>query len=111
MGASLHRVGHRLVEERSSNSKPPRCVSPLVAFASKKPESMFSSYTSKVPPPRSQSRMFYSLFLPRPYVMAAAVGSLMMHSTFRTEISPAWRVATSMAITSVIRASMFLFNF
>jgi hypothetical protein len=78
---------------RWSKSSPPRCVSPDVAFTSKKPESMFSSDTSKVPPPRSYTRMFCSFFLSSPYAMAAAVGSLMMRSTFSPEITPASRVA------------------
>ena len=82
-----------------SKSSPPRCVSPLVALTSKTPPSIVSSVTSKVPPPRSKTRMFSSLsFLSRPYAMAAAVGSLMTRSTVRPAMVPAslvaWRCAS-----------------
>mmetsp|Transcript_32269 Transcript_32269/g.80930 ORF Transcript_32269/g.80930 Transcript_32269/m.80930 type:complete len:230 (+) Transcript_32269:901-1590(+) len=51
---------------RWSKSSPPRWVSPLVARASKTPSSMVRTDTSKVPPPRSYTRMFCSPFLSRP---------------------------------------------
>mmetsp|Transcript_29208 Transcript_29208/g.95267 ORF Transcript_29208/g.95267 Transcript_29208/m.95267 type:complete len:220 (-) Transcript_29208:32-691(-) len=55
---------------------------------------MVSSVTSKVPPPRSKMSTFFSPpFLSRPYAMAAAVGSLMMRSTFRPAMAPASLVA------------------
>mmetsp|Transcript_21305 Transcript_21305/g.54268 ORF Transcript_21305/g.54268 Transcript_21305/m.54268 type:complete len:335 (-) Transcript_21305:313-1317(-) len=84
---------------RLSKSSPPRCVSPDVAITSKTPLSMVSSDTSKVPPPRSKTRMFFSPdFLSRPYAIAAAVGSLMMRITLRPAMVPAslvaWRCAS-----------------
>mmetsp|Transcript_25360 Transcript_25360/g.59178 ORF Transcript_25360/g.59178 Transcript_25360/m.59178 type:complete len:223 (+) Transcript_25360:377-1045(+) len=84
---------------RLSKSSPPRWVSPDVAITSNTPLSMVSSETSKVPPPRSKTRMFFSPdFLSRPYAMAAAVGSLMMRITLRPEMVPAslvaWRCAS-----------------
>merc|ERR1719258_605748 len=58
---------------RLSKSSPPKWVSPEVAITSKTPLSIVSSDTSKVPPPRSKTRMFFSPdFLSRPYAMAAA---------------------------------------
>mmetsp|Transcript_2792 Transcript_2792/g.8024 ORF Transcript_2792/g.8024 Transcript_2792/m.8024 type:complete len:214 (+) Transcript_2792:1091-1732(+) len=79
---------------RWSKSSPPRCVSPSVAFTSNTPSSMVRRVTSKVPPPRSKTRMFFSpSFLSRPYAIAAAVGSLMMRITLRPEMVPASLVA------------------
>ena len=54
---------------RWSKSSPPRWVSPLVASTSKTPLSMVSRVTSKVPPPRSKTRMFFS-----PALLVEAVG-------------------------------------
>mmetsp|Transcript_11703 Transcript_11703/g.37151 ORF Transcript_11703/g.37151 Transcript_11703/m.37151 type:complete len:237 (+) Transcript_11703:852-1562(+) len=52
---------------RLSKSSPPRCVSPDVAMTSNTPLSMVRRETSKVPPPRSKTRMFFSPdFLSRP---------------------------------------------
>uniref|UniRef100_A0A7C8YIY0 Uncharacterized protein n=1 Tax=Opuntia streptacantha TaxID=393608 RepID=A0A7C8YIY0_OPUST len=55
---------------RLSKSSPPRWVSPAVAFTSKIPSSIVSNETSKVPPPRSKIRTFFSpvlvAFLSRP---------------------------------------------
>mmetsp|Transcript_27886 Transcript_27886/g.90121 ORF Transcript_27886/g.90121 Transcript_27886/m.90121 type:complete len:237 (-) Transcript_27886:652-1362(-) len=52
---------------RLSKSSPPRWVSPEVAITSKTPLSMVRRDTSKVPPPRSNTRMFFSPdFLSRP---------------------------------------------
>mmetsp|Transcript_24358 Transcript_24358/g.62816 ORF Transcript_24358/g.62816 Transcript_24358/m.62816 type:complete len:315 (-) Transcript_24358:538-1482(-) len=84
---------------RLSKSSPPRCVSPEVAITSKTPLSMVRSDTSNVPPPRSNTRMFFSpSFLSRPYAIAAAVGSLMMRITLSPAIVPAsfvaWRCAS-----------------
>mmetsp|Transcript_11627 Transcript_11627/g.29822 ORF Transcript_11627/g.29822 Transcript_11627/m.29822 type:complete len:349 (+) Transcript_11627:402-1448(+) len=45
---------------RWSKSSPPRWVSPLVESTSNTPSSMVSTETSKVPPPRSKTRMFFS---------------------------------------------------
>lgn len=45
---------------RWSKSSPPKWVSPLVATTSKTPSSMVRTETSKVPPPRSNTRMFFS---------------------------------------------------
>mmetsp|Transcript_5011 Transcript_5011/g.10806 ORF Transcript_5011/g.10806 Transcript_5011/m.10806 type:complete len:204 (+) Transcript_5011:1281-1892(+) len=79
---------------RWSKSCPPRWVSPAVASTSKTPPSMDNSVTSKVPPPRSNTRMFSSLsFLSSPYAMAAAVGSLMTLSIVSPAIFPASLVA------------------
>mmetsp|Transcript_27878 Transcript_27878/g.82008 ORF Transcript_27878/g.82008 Transcript_27878/m.82008 type:complete len:467 (-) Transcript_27878:734-2134(-) len=82
---------------RWSKSSPPRCVSPAVALTSKTPSSMESIVTSKVPPPRSYTRMFCSPFPPlalsRPYAIAAAVGSLMMRRTSSPAMVPASLVA------------------
>ncbi len=47
---------------RWSQSSPPRCVSPLVAFTSTTPSPISSSETSKVPPPRSKTRTVWSSF-------------------------------------------------
>ena len=77
-----------------SKSSPPRCVSPFVASTSNTPLSIVSTVTSKVPPPRSNTRMFFSpSFLSRPYAMAAAVGSLMIRCTAKPAIVPASFVA------------------
>ena len=66
-------------------------MSPFVALTSKTPSSIVNKETSKVPPPRSKIRTFFSLavFLSRPYAMAAAVGSLIILYTFNPAIAPA----------------------
>mmetsp|Transcript_11053 Transcript_11053/g.47204 ORF Transcript_11053/g.47204 Transcript_11053/m.47204 type:complete len:423 (+) Transcript_11053:547-1815(+) len=91
-----------------SKSSPPRCVSPLVETTSNTPLSMVRMETSKVPPPRSKTRMFFSPFLSRPYAIAAAVGSLMMRATFKPEMVPAslvaWRCASLKYAGTVITA-------
>jgi hypothetical protein len=51
---------------RSSQSSPPRWLSPLVAFTSTTPSPISSSETSKVPPPRSKTRIVWSLSLSSP---------------------------------------------
>jgi hypothetical protein len=70
---------------------------------SKIPSLMVRMETSKVPPPRSNTRIFFSpvsppALLSRPYAMAAAVGSLMMRTMLRLAIVPAslvaWRCAS-----------------
>ena len=82
---------------RWSKSSPPRCVSPFVDFTSnwREPSTSYSSRTemSYVPPPRSNTAIFSSFFLSRPYASAAAVGSLMMRRTSRPAILPASLVA------------------
>ncbi len=78
---------------RWSQSSPPRWVSPLVESTSNTPSPMSRIDTSNVPPPRSNTAIFSFFFLSRPYASAAAVGSLMMRSTFRPAISPASLVA------------------
>ncbi|CAM5721787.1 hypothetical protein SFUMM280S_02053 [Streptomyces fumanus] len=78
---------------RWSQSSPPSRVSPLVALTSMTPSPISSSDTSKVPPPRSKTRTVWSFSRSRPYASAAAVGSLMIRSTFRPAISPASLVA------------------
>jgi hypothetical protein len=55
---------------------------------------MVKMLTSKVPPPRSNTRIFFSPpFLSKPYAIAAAVGSLMIRATFKPAIIPASLVA------------------
>jgi len=50
--------------------------------------------TSKVPPPKSKTKIFYSPdFLSKPYAIAAAVGSFKILTTFIPEIVPASLVA------------------
>ncbi len=78
---------------RWSKSSPPRKVSPWVAFTSKTPSPISRIDMSKVPPPRSKTAIFSSFFLSSPYASEAAVGSLMMRSTFRPAILPASFVA------------------
>ena len=46
--------------KRASKSSPPKCVSPAVALTSKMPSSMVNKDTSKVPPPRSKIKTFFS---------------------------------------------------
>jgi len=54
--------------------------------------------TSKVPPPRSNTRIVWSApSLSRPYASAAAVGSLMIRNTSRPAICPASLVAVRWA--------------
>ncbi len=93
---------------RWSKSSPPRCVSPLVDFTSKTPSASSSTEMSYVPPPRSNTAIFSSFFLSRPYASAAAVGSLMMRSTSRPAILPAslvaWRWASLKYAGTVITA-------
>ncbi len=51
---------------RLSKSSPPRCVSPAVLFTSKTPSPTSRMETSKVPPPRSKTRMVSCFFLSNP---------------------------------------------
>mmetsp|Transcript_70721 Transcript_70721/g.183547 ORF Transcript_70721/g.183547 Transcript_70721/m.183547 type:complete len:212 (+) Transcript_70721:1236-1871(+) len=80
-----------------SKSSPPKRVSPPVALTSTMPPSMWSTETSKVPPPKSNTRTWDALSSPafwsKPYPNAAAVGSLMMRRTSRPAIAPAACVA------------------
>ena len=80
-----------------SKSSPPKWVSPAVDLTSKIPSSMVKMETSKVPPPRSKMSTLVSFpshfFLSNPYAIAAAVGSLMILSTFRPDSVPASFVA------------------
>ncbi len=92
-----------------SMSVPPSCVSPEVDLTSKTPSPSSMMVTSKVPPPRSKTRIFDSLScLSRPYANDAAVGSLMMRTTLRPAISPAslvaWRWLSSKYAGTVITA-------
>ena len=95
---------------RRSKSSPPRKVSPLVALTSMTPSPISRMEISKVPPPRSYTAIFSSPFLSRPYDSAAAVGSLMMRSTFRPAIFPAslvaWRWESSKYAGTVTTASV-----
>mmetsp|Transcript_30660 Transcript_30660/g.96505 ORF Transcript_30660/g.96505 Transcript_30660/m.96505 type:complete len:215 (+) Transcript_30660:63-707(+) len=63
---------------RWSKPSPPRHVSPFVTTTSKTPLSGVRWDPSKATPPRRYTRMFFSVSLPGPSAMAAAVGSLMM---------------------------------
>lgn len=68
----------------SANFKPIAKLSRATTAASliHSPLSIASKVTSKVPPPRSNTRMFSSTpSLSRPYAIAAAVGSLITRST------------------------------
>jgi len=79
-----------------SKSSPPKWVSPAVALTSKIPLSIVRMDTSKVPPPKSKIKTFFSpfsVYLSRPYAIAAAVGSLIILSTFNPAIIPASFVA------------------
>ena len=78
-----------------SKSSPPKWVSPAVALTSKIPSSIVSNETSKVPPPKSKIKTFFSPdpFLSRPYAIAAAVGSLIILRTFNPAMIPASLVA------------------
>ena len=51
---------------RLSKSSPPRCVSPEVERTSKTPSPTSSTETSKVPPPRSKTRMVSLDFFSKP---------------------------------------------
>jgi hypothetical protein len=45
-----------------SKSSPPRCVSPDVLIVSNTPSSIDKILTSKVPPPKSKTKIVYSPF-------------------------------------------------
>ena len=75
-------------------SDPPSWVSPEVERTWKTPSSKSMMVTSRVPPPRSKTRIFWDCpALSRPYARAAAVGSLMIRTTSRPAILPASLVA------------------
>lgn len=77
-----------------SKSSPPRKVSPFVDCTSSTPCCISRIETSKVPPPRSYTAISLSSSIcSTPYANAAAVGSLMIRSTFKPAIAPASRVA------------------
>ncbi len=78
---------------RSSQSSPPKWVSPFVAFTSITPSPTSRMLTSNVPPPRSKTKIVSSVFLSKPYAKAAAVGSLMILNTSRPAMRPASLVA------------------
>ena len=94
-----------------SKSSPPRCVSPLVDFTSNTPSPSSSMDISNVPPPRSNTAIFWSLLvLSRPYANAAAVGSFTIRRTVRPAISPAsfvaWRCESLKYAGTVMTASV-----
>lgn len=74
-----------------SKSCPPKWVSPLVDFTSLQPSPMQSTVTSKVPPPKSNTRMFLSstVLFSMSNAKLAAVGSFMILRTLRPAILPA----------------------
>src|SRR5205807_4199761 len=76
-----------------SKLSPPRWLSPAVAFTSNTPSPISSTETSNVPPPRSKTRIVWSVSLSRPYASEAAVGSLMIRLTSSPAILPASFVA------------------
>ena len=77
-----------------SMSVPPSCVSPLVDTTSNTPSPKSIIVTSRVPPPRSKTIIFWSFSdLSRPYASAAAVGSLIILTTSSPAIAPASFVA------------------
>mmetsp|Transcript_79712 Transcript_79712/g.185075 ORF Transcript_79712/g.185075 Transcript_79712/m.185075 type:complete len:267 (+) Transcript_79712:1319-2119(+) len=95
---------------RLLKSSPPKRVSPATAFTSKIPSSIVRSATSHVPPPKSNTSTFCSSGRrSKPYAIAAAVGSLMIRSTFKPESAPlsfvAWRWASLKYTGTVITAS------
>ncbi len=95
-----------------SKSSPPRWVSPFVDLTSKMPLPISRIEISKVPPPRSNTAIFPSFLLSSPKARAAAVGSLMIRTTFRPAILPAslvaWRWLSSKYAGTVITASLTL---
>mmetsp|Transcript_11653 Transcript_11653/g.32904 ORF Transcript_11653/g.32904 Transcript_11653/m.32904 type:complete len:291 (+) Transcript_11653:1179-2051(+) len=80
-----------------SKSSPPKRVSPPVPLTSTMPPSIWSTDTSKVPPPKSKTStcdaFFSPIFWSNPYPSAAAVGSLMIRKTSRPAMAPAACVA------------------
>ncbi|MCG3135090.1 MAG: hypothetical protein HMLKMBBP_02593 [Planctomycetes bacterium] len=94
-----------------SKSSPPRCVSPLVESTSKTPSAIWRIDTSNVPPPRSNTTIFFSCFsLFSPYASAAAVGSFTMRRTLRPAMRPAsfvaWRCESLKYAGTVMTASV-----
>ncbi len=79
----------------SSISSPPNWVSPAVDNTSTTPSPYSITVTSKVPPPRSRTQIFNnsSETLSNPYAKHAAVGSLIILTTSKPAISPAFLVA------------------
>ena len=59
-------LSQRKLTMRLSKSSPPRWVSPFVESTSKTPSPNSRMETSKVPPPRSKTTIFSSLFFSRP---------------------------------------------
>ena len=76
-----------------SKSSPPRWLFPAVASTSTTPSPISITETSKVPPPRSYTIIFWDTDLSNPYANAADVGSLMIRSTLKPAIFPAFFVA------------------
>jgi len=69
-------------------------VSPEVDMTSNILLSIDRIETSKVPPPKSKTNIFYSsALLSNPYAIAAAVGSFNILTTFKPAITPASFVA------------------
>ena len=66
-------------------------MSPLVALTSLMPPPIDSTETSKVPPPKSKTRMFLSstVLLSKSKAKLAAVGSLIILRTLSPAIFPA----------------------
>ena len=81
------------MQSPNTKSSPPRCVSPDVAKTSNTPSPTSNTETSKVPPPRSKTRIVSLSFLSNPYDNDAAVGSLIIRKTSNPAILPASFVA------------------
>jgi len=63
-------------------------------MTSKTPLSIYKIDTSNVPPPKSNTIIFFSyIYLSNPYAIAAAVGSFNILKTFKPAIAPASLVA------------------
>ena len=76
-----------------SQSSPPSLESPDVDFTSNTPSEISNIETSKVPPPKSNTSIFWSSLFSSPYERDAAVGSFIILNTFNPAIWPASFVA------------------
>src|SRR5262249_57357300 len=89
-----HPVDDRLVEVVAAEM-----IVAVRGLTSKTPSPSSRTDTSKVPPPRSKTRIVWSVFsLSSPYASSAAVGSLMIRTTLSPAILPASFVASRCAL-------------
>ena len=77
----------------SSKSSPPKWLFPAVDLTSNTPYPNSRIDTSNVPPPKSYTKIVCPSSFSRPYAKAAAVGSLIILSTSKPAIFPAFLVA------------------